>query len=305
MRLSLVLPFALALLAKFASAGGPETGSLLVFPEFDNRTGHRTYLTITNTDSSRTIRVHLNLVNASNCLVSNRTVTLTPRDTYTALTSALAASGQRGYVWAYAQSTTTGRAIDFDWLAGSSLRVDAAEATDYSIPPFVYRGLTSDGQNTDADNDFKPDLDGVEYERSPHRICVPRFFGQTSTATTNTFVSDLVLFQPLAPAGVTTTVGFLVFNDNEQVFSAQRTFTCWSRQRLLAISGLFADSFLKSTGHTAAEVVGQTAMEAGWFEVDGIVATGPGAQSQGNPPILGVLIDLRPNSGADLPFLVR
>ncbi len=305
MRLTVALPFAFSLLAPFVRAGGPETGSLLVFPEFDNRTGQRTYLTLTNVDASRSVRVHLYLVNASNCLASNRTVTLTPRDTYTAVTSSLAASGQRGYVYAFAESTTTGRAIDFDWLAGSSLRVDGTEATDYTIQPFVYRGLTGDGNNTDLDNDFKPDLDGAEYERSPNRICVPRFFGQASSAGTNTFVSDLVLFQPLAASGVTTTVGYLVFNDNEQVFSAQSTFTCWSRRRLLSISGVFADSFLKSTPHAATEVVGQPLLESGWFEVDGIVATGPGSQSQGNPPILGVMIDLRPNSGADLPFLVR
>lgn len=293
-------------LAAPAFAGGPETGSMLIFPEFDNRTGQRTLLTITNTDQTRSIRVHLNLVNATNCLVSNRTITLTPLDTYTAVTSFLAASGQRGYVYAFAQSLTTGRAVDFDKLAGSALRIDATEGVSYSAPPFVFRALAGDGANTDADGDFRPDLDGVEYERSPNRICIPRFFGQgTDPLPADTFASDLVLFQPLGGQGVTTLAGLLVYNDNEQVFSTQVSFTCWKRQRLLAISGVFSRSFLKSTAHAAGEVAGLTSLESGWFEVRGENATGPASSSNGAPPILGVLIDLRPNTGADLPFLDR
>lgn len=293
-------------LAAPAFAGGPETGSLLVFPEFDNRTSQRTLLTITNTDQTRSIRVHLNLVNSTNCLVSNRTITLTPLDTYTAVTSFLAASGQRGYVYAFAQSLTTGRAVDFDRLAGSALRIDGTEGVSYSAPPFVFRGLTGDGANTDLDGDFKPDLNGQEYERSPNRICIPRFFGQGyDPLPADTFASDLVLFQPLGGSGVTTLAGLLVYNDNEQVFSTQVSFTCWKRQRLLAISGVFSRSFLKSTAHAAGEVAGLTSLESGWFEVRGQNATGPANQSNGAPPILGVLIDLRPNTGADLPFLDR
>jgi hypothetical protein len=87
-----------------AAAGGPEPGSLLIFPEYDNRAGEVTYLTITNTDSTRSVKVHLNSINATNCLVFNRTITLTPRDTYTAITSALTGVGMRGY------STPTPRA---------------------------------------------------------------------------------------------------------------------------------------------------------------------------------------------------
>ena len=292
-------------LAAPAFAGGPETGSLLIFPEFDNRTSQRTLLTITNTASS-SIRVHLNLVNATNCLVSNRTITLTPRDTYTAVTSFLAGTGQRGYVYAFAQSMTTGRAIDFDKLAGSALRIDGTEGVSYSAPPFVFRALTGEGNNTDLDGDFKIDLDGAEYERSPSKICIPRFFGQAGDPLPpDAFASDLILFQPFGGPGVTTLAGLLVYNDNEEVFSSQLSFVCWKRQRLLSISGVFSRSFLKSTAHAAGEVAGQTGLESGWFEVRGENATGPANQSNNAPPILGLLIDLRPNTGADLPFLER
>jgi len=301
-----LLALTLLSFAPRARAGGPETASLLVFPEFDNRAGQRTLLTITNTDPTRSVRVHLLMVNAANCLITNRLITLTPLDTYSALGSFLAPTGQRGYAYAYAQNPTTGRAIDFDRLAGSALRVDGTEGVDYSAPPFGFRALTGDGANTDLDGDFKPDLDGAEYERSPNKICIPRFFGQAGDPLPpDAFASDLVLFQPLAGSGVTTTAGFLVFNDNEQIFSTETVFTCWKRQRLLSISGVFGRNFLKSTAHAAGEVAGQTGLESGWIEIRGQNATGPAGTSNGAPPILGLLIDLRPNSGADLPFMER
>lgn len=300
------LPIVLVTLARSAAAGGPEPGSLLVFPEYDNRAGEKTYITITNTSSSSSIRVHLNFVNATNCLISNRTITLTPRDTYTALTSSVAGTNTRGYVWAFAQSATNGQAIDFDELIGSALRIDAMENVDYSVPPFVYRALTGAGSPTDVNGNGKRDLNGVEYELSPSRICVPRFFGQANEPLPpNAYASDLVLFQPLGGPGVTTTVGFLVYNDNEEAFSAQTEFTCWKRQRLLAINGIFSNVFLQGTNDNALEVVGQPALESGWFEVRGQVAIGPANQQQTNPPILGLLIDIRPTAGADLPFLDR
>lgn len=300
------LPILLATLVRSAAAGGPEPGSLLIFPEYDNRRGEATYLTLTNTSSTQSVRVHLNLVNAANCLISNRTITLTPRDTYTALTSSIAAPNSRGYVWAFAQSTTNGQAIDFDELIGSALRIDAVEGVDYSVPPFVFRGLTGHGNPTDVDADGKRDLNGVEYELAPSRIQIPRFFGQANEPLPpNAYASDLVLLQPLASPGVTTTVAFLLFNDNEEVFSAQTEFTCWSRQRLLSINGAFANWFLQSTNDNPLEIVGQTALESGWLEARGQIAIGPGSQQLVNPPILGLVIDIRPTAGADLPFLDR
>jgi hypothetical protein len=201
---------------------------------------------------------------------------------------------------------TTGHAIDFDKLIGSALRIDAMEGVDYSVPPFIFRGLTGDGTDTDTDHDGKTDLNGLEYEKSPNRVCFPRFFNQhNEPLIPNTYASDLILFQPLGGPGVTTLVGLLIYNDNEEVFSSQTEFTCWKRQRLLDITGAFSDWFLKSTSHAASEVVGLPAMETGWFEVIGQIATGPANQSQSSPPILGLLIDLRPSAGADLPFLNR
>jgi hypothetical protein len=72
---------------------------------------------------------------------------------------------------------------------------------------------------------------------------------------------------------------------------------------LLSISGVFARSFLVSTNQAPGEVEGAPAIESGWFEVRGVTATGPGGTTAANPPILGVLIDRRPNSAADLPFV--
>ena len=50
-------------------AGGTEPGSFLLFPEYDNRPGQLTFLTITNVNTVRArIHVHLNYVDSVTCL---------------------------------------------------------------------------------------------------------------------------------------------------------------------------------------------------------------------------------------------
>lgn len=296
-------------LGPLAAAGNQEAGSLLVFPEFDNRSGNVTYVTITNTNADAqagTVDVHIVYVDASTCIQSNRQVRLTPRDTTTFLTSFHVPAVQRGYLFAYAQSPTTGKAIDFDFLIGTSLRIQASPRGDYSISPFVFEGLTGPDQVTDVNSSGKPDLDGIEYDRAPNRIFVPRFFNQhAEPLALGTWASELVLFQPLSTAGTTTQTAFLVYNDNEQPFSIEFSFQCWQRARLVSISGVFTDDFLKSTAHDPSEVGGLTWVETGWFEVKGTSSTSSTGQSTSNPPVLGVLIDVKPNSAAQLPFLER
>lgn len=295
----------LALLPTRAIAGGTEPGSFLLFPEFDNRPGQATYVTITNVNPSATsgaVRVHLNYVDAATCQVTNRFATLTPRDTLTFVTAAHAPALQRGYLWAYAQSTT-GTPIDFDHLVGASLRVDAIAGADYSLPPLVMQGVPGAGLPTDVNGNGRRDLDGVEYERAPRRIYVPRFFGQSAEPLPRgTAASDMVLLQPLGEQSTTTTTSWLVWNDNEEAFSLEHTFSCWTRVPLLSISGVFGAGFLASSNDDPNEVVGNPAIESGWFQVRGATAVGPGG-TQSSPPIFGFLVERRPQSAADLPFV--
>jgi hypothetical protein len=300
---TLILP--LALLATRAHAGGTEPGSFLLFPEFDNRPGQVTYVTITNVNpssSSGSVRLHLNYVDAATCQVTNRFATLTPRDTLTFVTAAHVPGLQRGYLWVYAQSTT-GTPIDFDHLIGSTLRIDGVLGLDYSISPLTLQGVPGAGLSTDVNGNGRRDLDGAEYERAPRRIYVPRFFGQSAEPLPRgTALSDMVLLQPLGEQSTTTTTSWLVWNDNEEAFSNEYSFTCWTRVPLLSISGVFGAGFLASSNDNPDEVVGATILETGWFQVRGTTAVGPGG-TQSSPPIFGFLVERRPQSAADLPYV--
>src|SRR5437762_8229705 len=109
------------LLSAAAQAGAPEPGSFLLFPEFDQRPGQLTFLTLTNVSSSSAIDVHLQYIDASTCQGIDRNVHLTPRDTITILTSAHAPGLGRGYAYAVAKDPATFRSIDFDFLVGDVL----------------------------------------------------------------------------------------------------------------------------------------------------------------------------------------
>jgi len=299
-----LLPILAALTAVPAFAGGAEPGSFLLFPEFDNRPGQVTYLTITNVNSSSssgTVRLHLNYVDAASCQITNRVATLTPRDTLTVVAASHAAGVQRGYMWCYAQSLT-GTAIDFDHLIGACLRVDGVAALDYSLPPLVLQGVPGAGLPTDVNSNGKRDLDGAEYERGPRTIYVPRFFGQgVDPLPRGTASSEMVLLNVLGATNTITNTAWLVWNDNEEAFSCESSFTCWTRVPLLSISGVFSGAFLAGSNDDPNEVLGVPILESGWFQVRGTTAVGPGGM-QSSPQVFGFLAERRPNSAADLPF---
>ncbi len=100
-----------------------------------------------------------------------------------------------------------------------------------------------------------------------------------------------------------TVVDFLIYNDNEEVFSAQRQFQCWERVPLDTISSVFTNEFLKTTDHALNEPLGATARESGWIHLDGSVAFSTVEQID-DPAIYAVLVERvsRGAGAADLPF---
>jgi hypothetical protein len=305
-----ILSAALAILASAlaapARADGLKPASLLLFPEFDNRPGYISVLTITNVSNgfeAGAIDVHLIYVSAANCLRTDRIEHMTARDTVSFLTAFQAPGLARGYMYAYALDPVTHKAIDFDNLIGSSLLIDSIDAGAYALDALPYQALTGAGLSTDTNFNGQPDLNGIEYEKAHSRCYIPRFFGQFTPPVSNGFFfSDLILLQPLVNAGVTTHTGFLIYNDNEEGFSADYSFQCWTRVPVLSISGAFADSFLRATNQNRNEVEGATFLESGWFDIKGNSATSNQGTTQ-NPPVLGVLVDYRPVVTAQLPFV--
>jgi hypothetical protein len=304
--LALLLAALAGFSATFARADALKPASLLLFPEFDDQPGNATLFTITNVDDDRrngAIDMHLVYVDASSCQRTDRLEHLTARDTVTFLTAFQTPGLARGYMYAYALDPITHKAIDFDFLIGSSWRMDGLNGGAYELDAIPFQALTGPGMPTDVNFNGKPDLDGIEYEKAHSQCFFPRFLGQfTPPVSQSMFSSDLILLQPLGNAGVTTSVGLLIYNDNEEGFSANFSFQCWTRVPVLSISGAFAETFLQATNQNPNEVEGLTFLESGWFDVQGLVASSPQG-STANPPILGVLADVRPMEAAELPFV--
>ena len=248
-------------LSSEALANGRNPASLLLFPEFDNRSGNLTLLTVTNTNqgvgnpanANGTVKVEFVYIGkfglkgyTLDCLEFNRTETLTANDTLSVITKVHNPQQEQGYVYAFAKDKTTGKAISFNWLIGNVLTLESLTEVEYSMNPVAFKAIPPQGANTDIDGpgglgDGVRDLDGVEYEPVPDEILIPRFIGSDGP-----FNSQLILIGLSGGAAFTTITNFWIYNDNEEPFSAQFQFKCWDRVRLKDISGLFTQSFLKT-----------------------------------------------------------
>jgi hypothetical protein len=287
-------------MASEAMADGRNPGSLLLFPEFDNRAGTVTVLTVTNTAVAvgdiQVEFVYIGRYGSSgqdiDCEEFNRTEVLTDNDTITLLTEVHNPQQEQGFVYAFARAGVD-NPIVHNWLIGNVMTVDGLEAFEFSVNPVVYEGFTGD-QN---DNGLR-DLDGNEYEESADEILIPRFLGQNELRR-----SELILLGLSGGARFDTTVDFLIYNDNEEVFSSEYTFRCWDRVLLEDISGLFANDFLADwTNDDPQELLGAPDIETGWIRMDGALASSS-TTSITNPAVYAVLVERIGNRGAaDLPF---
>ncbi|MBI5364730.1 MAG: hypothetical protein HZA53_16260 [Planctomycetes bacterium] len=295
-------------------------GSLLVFPCFDNTRSASTLFTVTNTNddatlgsnglANGTIDVEFVYINGDNCLETNRTRRLTPNDTLTVVASVDNPNAVRGYVYVFAKRN--GAAVSFNHLTGASLTFSGQDNRDFELAPISFQAVSNvAGTPTDVDADGLRDLNGTEYVKVPDKLIIPRFLGQPEP---NAFLglnldearSQLVLIN-LTGARFTTVVDFLVYNDNEEVFSAQYTIDCWDRVWLTDINAVFSDDFLEDfTNHNPNEIdagsISSDVAEQGWFRMDGLVANSTAASVE-NPAILAALIEsIEGDGGAQLPW---
>lgn len=285
-------------------AGLRHPGSLLVFPEFDNRQGNLCLLTVTNTDEgTNPIKVEFVYIGRYGlsgqeipCLEFNRTETLTPNDTLSVITSAHNPNQAQGYVYAFAKNRITGKATVHNFLTGHAMIIQGIESLEYGYEPEVFFGIGANGDDTDRDGDGLRDLNNVEYSCAPDEILIPRFFGQRKG-----FESQLVLLNLTGGAEFTAILDLLAYNDNEEAFSGQLSFQCWAKLPLLSISSVFSDSFLlNGTNQDPNEDLG---VETGWLRLNGQSASSSAATIT-DPAFLAMLVER--NSGgfaADVPFV--
>jgi len=285
-----------------AFAGGRNPGSLLLYPEFDNTAGVVTVVTVTNVDAAD-VTVEFKYIGVFglqgpvNCEEFNRNEDLTGNDTLTLITNFHNPQQELGFLYVYAKDENGDPRVH-NGLIGNLLVVNGIQAFNFSMNAVAFDGLGGD-----ADGDGLRDLDGVsEYEAAPGEILVPRFFGQGQGSP---FASQLILIGLAGGAQFNTSVDFLIYNDNEEVFSAEYTFHCWDRVPLLAISGIFSNQFLQQfTNHDLLEVVGAPAIEAGWFSLQGALANSP-TTTIAYPAVYAVLVEQTVQNGigvSDLPW---
>ncbi len=294
-------------LSAFANAGAPEAGSLLLYPCFDSNRGSQTLITVTNTNAdfnlaggtlfAGTVDVEFVYIEEETCLEFNRTRRLTPNDTLTVIARDDNPNQREGYVYVFAKSPTTGAAISWNWLIGIG-QVDSAVGTAVDINPYVFKAVGAQGAATDANSDGLRNLNGVEYEGSPDRLQIPRFVGQGGGAAAE---SVLVLINLTGAARFTAVVDFLIYNDNEEVFSAQYSFKCWEKVDLLSINGAFDNTFLRDlTNDNVNETLGGN-VETGWMRLNGNLAFS-NSDSVSNPAILAALFENYRGNTGELPF---
>jgi hypothetical protein len=260
-----------------AMASGIDPGSLLVYPCYDNRNGAISIVSVANTHDFGSIAVEFIYINGDTCLEFNRTVLLTPKDIYSAVTRFHNPNADEGYVYAFAKSPTTNQAVVWDHLVGTMQIHTGLNQISFEAMPFVFRSAArtrgNEGMATDlppiGDNDGNRDLDGREYEQAPDVVIIPQFLGNGNLLGFN--VDSELCILGLTGIRHTTIVNFGIYNDNEEFFSSQLTFDCWDRVRLTDITSAFTDSFLKSSNDNPAETQGLTE-DVGWYEIDGAVA---------------------------------
>lgn len=282
-----------ALLAPSAAAtDGMQPGSLLLFPEFDSTPGRMTLISIVNTNPTESVDVMTVYYAAGTCLEFNRTHTLTALDTFNFISNFHNPVQPRGFLTARAMSANVPR--DFNYLIGTSSVIDGVDQVLYAVEPFVFTYVGGD-----LNQDGVLDLDGVEYSMVPDTLVFPRFIAQNSFRQ-----SDLVLVALTGNRFWSTTVDIYLYNDNEEVFTTEFSFSCWAKVDLSTISSLFTEDFLRNfTMQDPSEPIGMQVVETGWMHISGAIAFSPVAQVP-NPAILGFLIERSFPHGhsAELPF---
>jgi hypothetical protein len=292
--------------------------SLLIYPEFCNRLGNNTLVTITNancygcTDGAALpteVVAHFLIIDKDTCLEENFDVPLTPCDTYTFLTKSKT-NRQQGYLYAYA--VQGGVPVAFNHLLGQEVVLDGFANLDWSVNAVGFQSAPglAEGAPTNVDHDSVRDLDNHEYIEAPDKILVPRFLGQDENPFFGNFKSTVTLINLSGGKAFSTIVEFLVYNDSEECFSQGFQFNCWDKRYLADLdlspgAGVFGEAFLDATSDVP-EIIGWTDLfgnkKAGWFTVEGKTASS-GIENITDPAIYAVLVEEASGKrAADLPW---
>jgi len=272
-KFSLIGAALVALVGSVVAQPNYETpSSLLIYPVVDSRLGQGmgTVISVTNTNRNRVINTNTNLprgtVQVRYWYVKGTdpwTFTdipelLTPNDILTVLAGNHNPELELGFLIVIAEDPTNDALINFNYLIGDEVVVDVAGARTWAVNAMGFKALANGATQpngaglADSDQDGRADFDGSEYERFPEFLFMSSFFQQSATME-----GDLTLVALLG-RDYRVGVNFLIYDNEEDQFSRNFFFTCWTRVRLLDISSIF-----DSLGGTSSEE------QVGWARIDG------------------------------------
>jgi hypothetical protein len=246
--------------------------SVLIYPIVDSRLGQGmgTVISVTNTNRNRVINTNTNLptgtVQVRYWYVKGTdpwTFTdipelLTPNDILTVLAGNHNPEVELGFLIVIAEDPTNDALINFNYLIGDEIVIDVAGARTTNINAMGFKALYEGPEQpngadlADRDGDGRAEFNGDEYERFPDLLYLSSFFEQSATME-----GDLT-FVALLGRDYRVGVNFLIYDNEEDQFSRNFFFVCWTRVALLGISSVF-----DSLGGSANEE------QVGWCRIDG------------------------------------
>jgi hypothetical protein len=257
-----------------AWAADGQPGSCLIYPYFNSHPGQMTIFRISNV-SMETVYVRLVFIDEVHCAPEDRWISLTGGDTLTFLDTWMIPVSARGFLYAHiVESGFSSAEKESNVLIGQELvfgSFDPPFGMGFSINALAFKAL-------DVVPDGKIHLDGVEYEPAPKTVYFPGFFGQEYPDAQNPiFDSKLILINLTGGQYFTHVADLLVYNDDEQAFSAQYSFPCFAFVDLVQVSAATKNSFLLSTLHDPDEPGGFSGLglETGWISITGNYAFNP------------------------------
>lgn len=268
----------------------------MLYPDWLAVTGHISLLTVTNTNATEDVAVEFIYIESETCLEFNQTTELTPLDTYTVASFYHNPNQGNGYVYAFAKDSGAGEPISFNYLVGDmEVIIGFSNQANYTMNPYSFQGIGADGSATDVNGNGRRDMDGTEYSMVPDEIIVPRFWAATGFDKEGR-ETGLTLIALSGGSQFSTTVDFLIFNDNEETFSSEYTFECHAKVFLRDVSYLFTRDFLHNHTNDDPDEVHGFHNSTGWFILDGAVANSQ-STSIPDPAVLAHVTHLRQFQG--------
>jgi len=322
---------ALALLAARASAQTVrnfpsflEPGSVLIYPIVDSRMGigRGTVISVANVNGSTlidprtgyrrgTVQVRFYYATVPNggsgWLLTDIPELLTPNDILTVLAGDHNPQAELGWLFVLAEDPETEELIDFNYLVGDEVVVDASDNRSVHFPAMAFQAMYSqlngppsplppppnsnysnlgywftdrvaNGGNANGSADFN----GIEYVNMPDRVFVSSFLELSDLQAMG---ADLILLSTLG-RDFRLTLRFLIYDNEEDQFSRTFNFTCWTRVALQDISNVVVN--LNGSARPGTPVEEQ---QTGWMRINGDVAYNPlTRQTVLDPPFVGAII---------------